>query len=257
MVFALRAGAVWVVGRMFAPMRQVGSEIEQLQHAQNGRHDVKKHQIDLGNPQLGDVVDDGHAHNLVPTHIGLHEFEKPEPKRWRSVIGIIGCAGKTVVLVVFWQHAFPAVQGKNGQTNGPNEVVDALVGRDGAMHGIVCGDEQASKKVRLQQDEQEQNRLKAFDGVVQVEGQQGSPQRHDEQGNQHPFATGNLLADVGRSKGKALRHAAENKSTTAAGYESLESMCFFLICSIHLKLMGAIVGHCITRASVSPSFRPF
>jgi hypothetical protein len=51
-----------------------------------------------------------------------------------------------------------------------------------------------------------------------------------------------LLADVRRSKGKALRHAAENKSTTAAGYESLGSMCFFLICSINLKLGWQSLG---------------
>jgi len=85
---------------MFAPMRQIGAEVEELKETQERRDDVEGHHIGLRDPKCGHIKQDRHHKNLVPPHIVDDESEKPAEKgRW-TIIGILlGCRMSVVRMV--------------------------------------------------------------------------------------------------------------------------------------------------------------
>lgn len=146
MIFTLRSGVMAIV--VLASVRQVGSEIEQLEGRQKRRNDPEQDQGRLGDPDRGNIECDGRQDNLPPGDVFLEKIEIPTEEAWVTImeVRVMRSPGMFVMVVVLWAEDIVGIENEQCRTNLANEVIELLVfGSYCPMHGVVGCDKQTCK----------------------------------------------------------------------------------------------------------------
>ena len=152
MILFLATGMVVIIVLSF--VRRIGTKVEQLKQAHEGRNDPKQNEVFLRQEEFGYVEGDGCQEDLFPADVFGDKVPKPAKEIGIAVveIRIMLRTNMLVMFVVFGPKDFVGIEDEEGRANLPDGMIEFGVFRsDRSVHGIMSRDKQTRKEVHLNQ----------------------------------------------------------------------------------------------------------
>lgn len=147
---------------MLAPVRQVGTEKEQLESTQNGGSHPENYQIFPGKSQFQQIVADGHEQNLFPGNVLFQKTEIPGKEIGVALVKIrvVESTRMLMVQVMLAVKDAVVIESKERRRQPAHGAVEpGSSGGHHAVNGVMGRDEHARVQVHLNQHEQVHQRI--------------------------------------------------------------------------------------------------